>query len=68
MRQKFQASHSGRRGNPEPFHKNYSATHNRTGRQKDCISGRMVASAGSRLQHFSVHPQTITEAFFRAFS
>ena len=72
-RQKFQASHSGRRGNPEPFHNNISATHNKTCRQKDCISGSMVASAGSRLQASqkflakSVHPQTITEAFFRAF-
>ena len=53
--------------------RNNSATHNRTGRQKDCISGSMVASAGSRLQASqkflakSVHPQTITEAFFRAF-
>ena len=48
-------------------------THNRTGRQKDCISGSMVATAGSRLQASqkflakSVHSQTITEAFFRAF-
>ena len=72
-RQKFQASHSGRRGNPEPFQKNNSATHNRTGHQKDCISGSLVASAGSRLQASqkflakSVHPQTFTEAFFRAF-
>ena len=72
-RQKCQASHSRRRGNPEPFHKNNSATHKRTGRQKDCLSGSMVASAGSRLQASqkflakSVHLQTITEAFFRAF-
>ena len=32
-RQKFQASHSGRRGNPEPFQRNNSPTHNRTGHQ-----------------------------------
>ena len=37
------------------------------------VSGSLVASAGSRLQASqkflakSVHPQTITEAFFRAF-